>query len=352
VKIAVTGATGFLGSHLIPKLIAEKHRVRALVRRESSRLANEGVDLTLGDVTDAASCERLVAGCDVLVHLAGWVSRDPKDGPAMYKLHVEGTRTLLLAAAAAKVSRVVLASTSGTTAVFPTERVGTEADDYPLTTVAKWPYYLSKIYQEKLALELCAEMRLPMVCLNPTLILGPGDERLSSVGDVWKFLHRDIPAMPTGGLSFVDVRDAADTFVYALERGRDGERYLLGGANMPFTEFFGRLSRLTDVPPPRLRLPSKLNIWGAEGIERFARWRGVEPSIDRASVEMGECFFYVDNAKAVDELGFAPRDPQETLKDTVRDLLRRKKSGRLESSAWATGPETSGTSSATGPSSS
>jgi dihydroflavonol-4-reductase len=138
----------------------------------------------------------------------------------------------------------------------------------------------------------------------------------------------------------------AQTFVLALERGRDGERYLLGAANMPFTEFFGRLSRLADVPPPRLRLPSTLNIWGAEGIERFAKWRGVEPSIDRASVEMGECFFYLDNAKAVDELGFAPRDPQETLKDTVRDLLRRTKAGSIESSAWAT----TTTSSVTGPS--
>jgi len=344
-KVALTGGSGFLGSHLLPLLVGAGHEVRALVRPAAAATLPADVELCRGDVLDPESCRRLVAGCETLIHLAGLVSRDPVDGPLMYRLHVEGTRRLLAAAAEAKIRRVVLASTSGTIAVSKTDRIATEADDYPFVTVGRWPYYLSKIYQERLALELSAELRLPLVILNPSLLLGPGDARFSSVGDVWKFMQRDIPAMPTGGLSFVDVRDAAATFLSAVERGRDGERYLLGAANMPLREFLERLSRLTDIPPPRLQLSSELNLLGARGLERLAKWRGVEPGLDRPSVEMGEHFFYFDSAKARDELGFAPRDPQETLRDTVRDLQARQRAGQapgLKSSRWprATNSET------------
>ncbi|HUB07215.1 MAG TPA: NAD-dependent epimerase/dehydratase family protein [Myxococcales bacterium] len=322
-KIAITGATGFLGGHVIERLVHGGHGVTALARGEAPRLQQRGVTIVRGELPDPRAAAELVKGAEALIHLAGRVSRDPADGPAMYRLHVEGTRRLLEAALAAGVARVILASTSGTIGVFAEERVATEADDYPIETVGRWPYYLSKIYEEKLALSMQREKGLPVVCLNPSLILGPGDERLSSVGDVWRFLHEDIPAMPSGGLSFVDVRDAAQAFEAALTRGRPGERYLLGGANMPFTEFFGRLSRLTGVPPPRLRLPSRVNVFGAGLLERWSHFRGVEPPIDRASVEMGEHWFDVDSGKAREELGFAPRDPQETLRDTVRFLQKR-----------------------------
>jgi dihydroflavonol-4-reductase len=323
-KIALTGATGFLGSTLLPLLLEAGHDVCALARQPSAVPAHPRMKIVAGDLLEEAAVTRLLEGADALIHLAGRVSRDPHDGPALYRLHVAGTRLLLQKAVEAGVTRVVLASTSGTVGVSTTARTATEADDYPITVVGRWPYYLSKIYQEKLALSFCADKGLFLVCLNPSLMLGPGDARFSSVGDVWKFLHRDIPAMPSGGLSFVDVRDAATTFVAALEQGRAGERYLLGAANMPFSELFGRLSRLADVPPPRMRLPSELKVWSAEGLARLARWRGHEPALDRASVEMGEHFFYIDSEKAKDELGFSPRDPQETLRDTVRDLRSRR----------------------------
>ncbi len=156
--------------------------------------------------------------------------------------------------------------------------------------------------------------------LNPSLLLGPGDLRLSSTDVVWKFLQRRVPAMPGGGLSFVDVRDAAQAFAAALERGRPGERYLLGGANMTFRELFGRLERLSGVAAPRVTLPAAVNVAGARLLEKLASWRGTEPSIDSPSVEMGERYWYCDSAKAAAELGFAPRDPQETLAETVRWL--------------------------------
>jgi dihydroflavonol-4-reductase len=238
----------------------------------------------------------------------------------MYELHVQGTRRLLEACAAKGVARVVLASTSGTIAVSRGERVATEADDHPFAVVGRWPYYLSKIYQEKTALRIHRETGLPLVVLNPSLLLGPGDARLSSTDVVFKFLERRIPAMPTGGLSFVDVRDVAAAFAAALVKGRPGERYLLGGANMTFRDFFARLERLSGVPAPRVTLPSAVNVVGSKLLEKLHEWRGTETPLDPRSVEMGERFWYCDSSKAEAELGFAARDPQETLFETVRWL--------------------------------
>jgi dihydroflavonol-4-reductase len=334
-KVALTGATGFLGGWVLDRLLEAGHRVTALVRGEGEGLSGRGVRLVKGDLLDAAAASALVEGANAVIHLAGRVSRDPADGPAMYRLHVAGTKVLLEAAAAAKVERFVLASSSGTIAVSKSPRLGTEQDDYPLTTVARWPYYLSKIYQEKVSLSFALERQLPLVCLNPSLLLGPGDLRFSSTGDIWRFLKRDIPALPSGGLSFVDVRDAAATFEAALTRGQPGQRYLLGGANMTFAEFFARLSRLSGVPPPLLRLPSELNILGVRALERWSAMRGVEPPIDRASVEMGEHWFFLDNSKARLDLGFSPRDPQETLRDTLRDLMNRGTGRAAAGSPWA-----------------
>jgi dihydroflavonol-4-reductase len=128
--------------------------------------------------------------------------------------------------------------------------------------------------------------------------------------------------MPSGGLSFVDARDAARAFAAALVRGRPGERYLLGGANMTFAQLFARLSRLSGVAAPAVRLPTQANLAGAWLLERFHAWRGTEPPLARQEVAMGEHWFYVDSSRAERELAFAPRDPQETLHDTVAFLDR------------------------------
>ncbi|HEY1906291.1 MAG TPA: NAD-dependent epimerase/dehydratase family protein [Myxococcaceae bacterium] len=322
-SILVTGATGFLGKALVPKVAAAGHRVRMLARSKPGPELLAHGDLVQGDLADRAVVKRALAGVDVLYHLAGLVSFDPSDGPAMYKLHVAGTRGLLEEVRArGGLQRMVLASTSGTTAVSRTERTATEEDLPRLEVVGRWPYYLSKIYEEKLVLEHAAKHALPVVVMNPTLLLGPGDDRLSSTWTVMKFLQRDLPAMPNGGMSFVDVRDAADAFVAAMDRGEVGGKHLMG-VNMSMSEFFGRLERISGVAAPRLRLPSKVNVAGAKLLEKLAEVRGREPSLDAASVDIGEHWFWVDSRKAERELGFVARDPQETLQDTVLDLLSR-----------------------------
>ena len=319
-RILVTGATGFLGGALVPLLAREGHALRVLTRGEAPAAEALGAEVVRAALDDDAAVRRAVAGVEAVYHLAGEVDFDPADPSRLYALHVEGTRRLLEACASAGVGRVLLASSSGTIAVSREERVATEADDYPIALVGRWDYYLSKIYQEKAALRIHRDTALPVVVLNPSLLLGPGDHRLSSTDVVFKFLERRIPAMPSGGLSFVDVRDAAQAFAAALRRGRPGERYLLGGANMKFADFFGRLERLSGVRAPRARLPSAANVAGARLLERFHAWRGSEPPIDARSVEMGEHFWWCDASKASRELGFSPRDPQETLHETVRFL--------------------------------
>jgi len=318
VKLLVTGGTGFLGSTLVPLLREAGHDVRVLVRSDAPFPGAESVK---GDVRDPESIHRALDGVEGLYHLAGLVSRDPADARRMYELHVEGTRHLLEAAARAKLKRIVLASSSGTIGVSRFRRVATEEDDYPIETVGKWPYYLSKIYEEKIAIEL-SRRGLPVVILNPSLLLGPGDGRMSSTQDIFRFLMGRIPVMPRGGISFVDVRDAARVFLAALTQGNVGERHLIGAANWEFTEFFGRLGRIAHRPPPLLRMPSPLKVAAARWLERWARDRGREPELPASDVEMGECWFFIDSTKSERLLGFRPRDPVETLSDTVRYVQR------------------------------
>jgi dihydroflavonol-4-reductase len=319
--LLVTGATGFLGEHLCRVLSVEGWKVRGLARSRSHVLEDLGVECVRGDVLSGPELDRALGGVSAVFHLAGAVSRDPEDAQRMMRLHVDGTRRVLERMAAAGVKKMVLASTSGTIGVSKHEEILDETAPYAEEIVAGWPYYASKIYQERLAFEHGARLGIEVVAVNPSLLLGPGDRRLSSTGDVRRFLKKQIPTIPDGGVSFVDVRDAALATAAALTKGRPGERYLLGGPNWTTKEFFARLGRVAHVNPPRLKLPARWNKLGASLVEELYRWRGKEPPVDRISVEMAEHFWWIDSRKAETELGFAARDPQLTLVDTV-DYLR------------------------------
>jgi dihydroflavonol-4-reductase len=323
----VTGGTGFLGAHVVRQLAERGERVRVLSRGPSAELAALGVELVQGDVVrdleSGTSLERAIEGAATIYHLAGFVSRNPDDGQRMMRIHVDGTRRVLEAAAKAGVRRVVLASTSGTIAVSREPVALDERAPYPTEIVSNWPYYLSKIYQEKLALDLAATLKLELVVVNPSLLLGPGDTRDSSTGDVKKFLRKEIPVVPKGGICFVDARDAAAATVQAMERGRAGERYLLGGPNWTVEEYFGRLQRISKVTGPKLKLPSKLQLSAASILEHAFRALDKSPPVERISVEMAQVYWWCDSKKAERELGFEPRDPGETLAETVKDVRAR-----------------------------
>lgn len=328
-RVLVTGATGFLGEHLVEALVeAGEVEVRALVRQPTKRLRELGVEMVTGDLDAPETLRAAVAGCEGIYHLAGLVSRRPEDGQKMMRLHVDGTRHLLQSAAAAGVRRMVLASSSGTVAVSEEpEPIPDETWPYATRLVGGWPYYLSKIYQEKLAFDYShgqgQKAGIEIVAVNPSLLLGPGDYRMSSTGDVARFLRREIPVVPSGGVNFVDARDAARAMAAAMRRGRAGERYLLGGPNWTCAEFFGRLERSSKVRGPWLRIPSQVSRAGAALLEELYKKAGRgEPPVDRISAEMGEVYWYCDSSKAERELGFVMRDPAETLDDTIRFLRR------------------------------
>ena len=320
-KTLITGATGFLGSHVLELLLDRgKDELRVLSTSSQAALAARGVEVIEGSITSPGVVGRAVAGAQRIYHLAGKVSRDPSDQRELYEIHVEGTRLLCGAARRAGVERVVVASSSGTIAVTEDgQSIPDETWPTPLHIIARWPYYASKVYQESVARQECAGGP-ELVILNPSLLLGPGDERLSSTADILKFLSRDVPAVPPGGLNFVDVRDAAPAFIAAMERGVAGDRYLIGGPNWDFAKLFARLERLTKVAAPRFHPPGAVIEWGARAVDSLYRHWGKASPVDRISVEMSRYFWYLDASKAERELGFRSRDPGDTLYETVAYL--------------------------------
>ncbi len=324
-RTLVTGATGFLGRHLVVQLRENGIDVTALCRGNDPELAALGVTVMRGDVLDAASVRAASEGCDTLYHCAGKVSRLAEDAEELYRIHVDGTKITLDAARAAGIKRVVLASTSGVVAVTKDpDEIRDEQAKAPMNLLASWPYYRSKLFAEKAGLDRSGP-GFEVLAVNPTLLLGPGDERGSSTGDVVKFLEKKVPFVPAGGLSFVDARDAATAMILAMKRGRAGERYLVSAANLTIEAFFSRLARISGVPAPRVKIPRSMTLarLGAGLMERAAKHLPQLETVDRISAEMANCFWYVNATKARTELGWTPRDPGDTLADTIRDLEQR-----------------------------
>lgn len=269
-KYLVTGATGFLGAHLSSTIEAHGHEVIRFARS------------TGGDVLDAAKVRAAAEACDGAFHCAGRVSRRPEDAEELYRVHVEGTKAALEGCEAAGVRRVVIASTSGTVAVSESaEHLGREDDATPMGLLARWPYYRAKVFAERSALERNSP-RFEVVSVNPSLLLGPGDANGSSTEDVRLFLEGAIPVVPTGGLSFVDVRDAAEAMRLAMDRGRAGERYLVGACNLSVREFFARLGRISGVRPPWMPMPPSREFAraGAAWIGRAAARVGLRTALN------------------------------------------------------------------------
>ncbi len=322
--ILVTGATGFLGKHLVEQLkVAEPEaRLRLLCRGASPWDSDARVDVVRGDVTTRDDVLCAAEGVSEICHLAGVVSRNPKKKWLLYQTHIEGTRNVCEAARNHGVQKVVHVSSSGTIAVSKGPTVHDENSGYKHDIVGAWPYYLSKIFSEKLALTYFQQYQLPIVVVNPSLLLGPGDDRHSSTHDVALFLRGQILAVPLGGLNFLDARDTAAGLIAAMRSGRPGERYLLGGVNWSFREFINHLSEVSGVRAPTLQPSLGLSLASTRLLRRLMPLVGKRFPLDDESIKMSALFWYCDATKARKELGFQIRDPVETLRETV-DYLRR-----------------------------
>ena len=307
----VTGGTGFIGAHLVRALLARGDDVRCLARPASRRDNLEGlpVEVVAGDLCDRASLERAVAGCDTVFHCAAdyrLYARDPRE---LYQVNVEGTRCLLRAAGDAGARRIVYTSSVGALGLEPDGRPATETTPVSIDRMIGH-YKRSKFLGERVAEELASE-GVPVVIVNPSAPVGELDIKPTPTGGmIVDFLRGRMPAYVDTGLNVVDVRDVAHGHLAAAERGRPGERYILGNRNLSLREILGILSQLTGRPAPRLRVPHWLPAFFAAIDTAVARARGTEPRVSIESVRMSRYRMYFDAGKAVRELGL-PQTPVE-----------------------------------------
>ena len=320
-RIVLTGSTGFLGRHIVAQL-SDRHELVCISR---SGQAPEGCTAKKIDIVKGRGLKAAFAKADVVIHAAGMVSHALERAKDTWNVHVTGTNNVLAAAKAARVKRLVYVSTSGTIAVSTDPNaLATEHDPTPESLISKWPYYRSKLYGEQSALSVDG---LDVICLNPSLLLGPGDDvGGTSTHAVSVFLSEGVPVAPPGGISFVDVRDVANAVDAACTQGRPGERYLLASGNMTFMDFYARLARITGRDAPIAAMPAVTR----RALSWFPKWgrkhgvsAGIGPVISREDLELSSHYWYASAEKAGLELGFTPRDPLETLEQTVEDLLVR-----------------------------
>jgi nucleoside-diphosphate-sugar epimerase len=321
--LLVTGASGFLGRHLLQAL--QPRPSIALVRSEEAWRAQDWtgkigpLDTVEGSVLepDAWQDDPRLARLRGIVHLAAEVKHSRRDTAALERTNVEGTRAMVRLAAE-RGCRLVFVSTSGTVGCFedPEARADEEAP-FCEETVARWPYYRSKIRAEREARRLADELGAELVVVRPPILLGPGDHRLRSTSNLLRFLRGKLPFVIRGGIAFVDVRDVAAALVQLTERPAVQPVYHLPGTACSVEAFFRMAEEVSGVPAPRWVLPYRPAWLLASGLAALR----VHLLPDPVVVEMAAHHWGVASRHAEAELGFRPRDPHETLRDSI-DWLR------------------------------
>ncbi|HLW87218.1 MAG TPA: hopanoid-associated sugar epimerase [Terriglobales bacterium] len=305
-KAFVTGATGFVGSHVARVLAEQGADLRLLVRVGSDTRNLEGLDAerVVGDLRDPASIERAMAGCDTVFHVAAdyrlWV-RDPEQ---MHRANVEGTRAILESARRNRVRRVVHTSSVATMGFTSNGHLADEDSPVQLESMIG-PYKRSKFMAEQLALK-AGVSGMEVVVVNPTTPVGEQDIRPTPTGRiVVDFLKKKFPAYVDTGLNLVDVRECARGHLTALEKGRSGERYILGGENLTLKQILDKLGAITGLPSPKVKVPYVMAL-AAGVVDEMVTGRilGREPRATIDAVRMGRKKMFVSSAKAERELGW------------------------------------------------
>jgi dihydroflavonol-4-reductase len=314
----VTGASGFIGSHLTRLLVQHGHRVRALVRSTSRVDALQGlsVDVVRADLRDRAALDAAIRGAEWVFHVAAdyrlW-ARNPRE---IYDNNVEGTRGLLDACREANVERLIYTSSVATLAA---PRSGSVADERSVGRLDEMAgaYKRSKLLAEQLVLEAAANA-VPAVVVNPTTPVGPGDWKPTPTGRIIvDFLRGRMPAYVETGLNLVPVEDVATGHLLAGQRGRVGERYILGARNMTLKEIFDALAAVSGRPAPRVRIPLALAFAIGSASEALARFTDREPRVPLDGVRMARRPMFVDSSKACRELEFTPGSVESALERAV-----------------------------------
>jgi dihydroflavonol-4-reductase len=311
----VTGATGFVGWHVARKLLDRGDRVRVLVRDPARLKELDDAEPVQGDLRDPQSLAQAVEGCGVVYHVAAdyrlWM-RDPQE---MFRSNVEGTRNLLDAARRKGIDRVVYTSTVGCIGI-PKDGIGDEQTPVGIEDM-QGPYKRSKFLAEKVALEFAAE-GFPVVIVNPTAPVGDHDFKPTPTGKILvDFVRGAMPAFLDTGLNVVDVRDVAAGHVLACERGRTGERYILGAENLTLENIFGTLAKAIGRPAPKFRIPYAVAYAAGVVSTAWADVTGKEPLAPLDGVKMARKKMWVRQNKAVRELGYATGPASGALERAV-----------------------------------
>jgi dihydroflavonol-4-reductase len=319
----VTGANGFVGAHVVRALLERGDSVRALVREHADKRALDGLDCehVIGDLRDPESVMRAVRGCDEVYHVAAdyrlWVT----DPSSMYAANVDGTRNILEAARSCGVSRVIHTSTVGALGIGHNQ-VGRE--DTPVTLEDMvGPYKRSKYLAEQEAMRAARE-GLPVVIVNPSTPIGPLDYKPTPTGRIIvDFLNRRMPAYVETGLNLAPVEDVARGHLLAAERGRIGEKYILGGENLTLQQMLAKLAALSGLPAPHFKIPYAMALGFALGAEAIARTiTRRAPRASLTEVRMSRKHMFFDDTKARSELGYAPGAVDDALARAIEFFRR------------------------------
>jgi dihydroflavonol-4-reductase len=315
----VTGATGFVGSAVARRLAGRGHALRLLTRPSSGRrnLAGLDAEVVTGDLTDAGSLRRAAAGCRYVVHVAAdyrfWVP----DPDAMLRANVDGAVAMVRAAAEAGAERIIHCSSVAALGLIGD---GTPADEATPTNPADFVgiYKRSKYLAETAVLGLARDDGMPVVVVNPAAPVGPRDIKPTPTGKmILDAAAGRVPAYIDTGLNIVHVDDVAEGHVLALEKGRVGERYVLGGENMPLKDILRLVADVAHRRGPLLRLPEAV-VWPAALVmEKLAGVTGIAPMMTRDHLKMARKKMFYSSAKAVSELGYHPRPVRQAVEDAV-----------------------------------
>ncbi len=317
--VLVTGGTGFLGSAVVRALVARGLRVRALTRPTSPRANLAGLDceIAAGDLTDQASLQAALRGIRYLFHVAADYRLWAPDPAAILRVNVDGTRSLMQQALAAGVERIVY--TSSVAALKVAGATGPVDETMPLAPdEAIGTYKRSKTLAERVVEEMVARNGLPAVIVNPSTPIGPRDIRPTPTGRIILEAARGrIPAFVDTGLNFAHVDDIAEGHLLAFERGRTGERYILGGTNLSLQELLATIARLTGRTAPRVKLPRGPLFPLAYGAQAIAHFTKKEPMLTVDGLRMSRYRMFFTSAKAERELGYRSRPYQEGVTDAL-----------------------------------
>lgn len=313
-KTLLTGATGFLGSHLARALAARGDELRLLIRRGSNadHLAELDYERATGDVTDRRAVRRAMEGVERVFHVAGRTSLRSRDQAAVFAVNLRGARIVFEEALAAGVERLVHTSTVGAIGVAGPRKAADETQSFEIGHLGI--AYVNSKHEAELEAFRLAAAGLPVVIVNPSFVLGPSDPTGTSMGLVRRFLTGRVPAYVDGALNIVDVRDVAVGHMLADEKGTVGERYILAGRNFTLDRLFADLARISGTRGPAVKLPARL----ARAAASAASAAPIAFPLAPEEILSATQWWTYRNTKAKRELGFAPRPHEETLEDAVR----------------------------------